>query len=267
MLKISVLFLVYFFVSVRGVDLRIAGGEIANISRFPFLTALLTNQGSGAFVQKCGGSILTSNAILSAASCFYTDGELNNFAWWRARVGSSNANSGGTVYIINRITAHESFSPSTLVNDIAVLRTNLPISFQSNLIAAASIAGTGYTYTDNENVWAVGWGVTHAGADAIPPEQLRVALVRLINQQTCTSRHSEPQSGFTVTNTMICAGWLDVGVNGQCEGDVGGPLLDASGAVIGVFSYAHGCADLYYPDINTRVASYTPWIIDAARAP
>ncbi|KAJ8711832.1 hypothetical protein PYW08_008786 [Mythimna loreyi] len=266
MLKISLLFLVYFFGCVRGFNSRIAGGENANITSYPFLTALLTNQGSGAFVQKCGGSILTSTAILSAASCFYTDGELNNAAWWRARVGSNNANTGGTIYIINRITPHEDFSTATRVNDVAVLRTNLLISFQPNLVAPARIVGTGYTYRDNEEVWAVGWGVTSAAGIVAPSQQLQVALVRLINQQTCTNRHNEPLSGFTVTNTMICAGFLDVGVQGQCEGDVGSPLLDSSGAVIGVFSYAHDCADIYFPDINTRVASFTNWIIDAARA-
>lgn len=51
--------------------------------------------------------------------------------------------------------------------------------------------------------------------DATRSEQLQVAQVWLINQQTCTNRHNE--AGFAVTNTMVCAGWLDVGVRGQCE--------------------------------------------------
>lgn len=85
---------------------------------------------------------------------------MNQVTWWRARVGSNNANSGGTVYLINRITPHENFVATTLANDVAVVRTNLALAFQPNLVAAANIAGAAYTYGDRQMVWAVGWGVS-----------------------------------------------------------------------------------------------------------
>ncbi|XP_063896960.1 trypsin, alkaline B [Helicoverpa armigera] len=264
MLKLTALLIVYLFTDAATDSVsRIAGGGVATINEYPFSAALLTNRGSGAYVQTCGGSIITANAILSAASCFHVNGVLNPATWWRARVGSTNANSGGTIYIINRITAHENFSPTTYVNDIAVLRTNLYIGLTPNLTAVANIAGGGYTYGVNQEVFAIGWGVT-SNSNPTPSEQLQVAQVWLINQQTCQNRHSD--TGFTVNDNMICAGWLDVGVRGQCAGDVGSPLLDSNGAVIGVFSRAQGCADLFYPDINTRVSAYTRWIIAAALA-
>lgn len=54
---------------------RIAGGTVAQISDYPFATALLSNQGQGAYLQACGGTIISPTAILSAASCFVTNNE------------------------------------------------------------------------------------------------------------------------------------------------------------------------------------------------
>lgn len=56
-------------------DNRIAGGSEVSISDYPFAAALLTNRGIGAvFQQVCGGTVLTCNTFLSAASCVHTDG-------------------------------------------------------------------------------------------------------------------------------------------------------------------------------------------------
>jgi secreted trypsin-like serine protease len=53
---------------------RISGGEPTTISKYPFAAALLTNSGTGStYLQRCGGTIITSSAILSAASCYHTN--------------------------------------------------------------------------------------------------------------------------------------------------------------------------------------------------
>lgn len=260
MLKFTVLFLVFLFANAKGSVQRISGGNPTSISEYPFAVALLTNGGQGnTYTQACVGSILTNRAILSAASCFYTNNILNAASWWRARVGSTNANSGGTAYGINLIKVYDSYVAATQVNDLAILRTNLAIQYNDN-VAPARVAGVAYPYADNMMVWAVGWGETNAPT---PSEELQVVQMWLISQQTCQNNYGSLPS-FTVNEDMVCAGLTDVGVVGQCAGDVGGPLLGADGAVIGVFSRAEGCGDLRYPSINTRVASYTRWIVSTA---
>lgn len=76
---------------------------------------------------------------------------------WRARVGSSWANSGGTVYALSSIINYPSFNLRTLDNDVAILRTASLIAF-NNFIRPASIAGSNYQLADNQVVWSVGWG-------------------------------------------------------------------------------------------------------------
>ncbi|XP_037301073.1 trypsin, alkaline A-like, partial [Manduca sexta] len=197
---------------------------------------------------------------------------LNNFilinfrahqvAWWRARVGSSFSNSGGTTYLINRVTPHSAFSTTTRDNDIAVIRTTLRIIYQAGTIEPARIVGSAHTFANNQAVFAIGWGAISA-ADSTPSAQLRQSQMWIVNAQTCAERYREVN--FLVTDNMVCIGWLDVGVRGQCQGDGGSPIVD-NGAVVGVFSWAEGCGQPRYPGINTRVAPYSQWIVSTALA-
>ncbi|KAF9408919.1 hypothetical protein HW555_011562 [Spodoptera exigua] len=260
MFKLIFLFFVFLFANAKGSVQRIAGGSPTEINKYPFAVALLTNNGQGNFyTQACAGTIITNRAILSAASCFYTNSVLNGPELWRARVGSTYANSRGMIYIINLIIVHENYVHNTQVNDLAILRTNLAISYDAN-VAPAKVAGVAYPYTANQMVWAIGWGVTNTSPE--PSEELREVQMWLINQQNC--QNSFASTAITVNENMVCAGLQDVGTVGQCAGDVGGPLLDSEGAVIGVFSRTQGCGDIAFPSINTRVASFTRWIVNTA---
>ncbi|XP_038207516.1 trypsin CFT-1-like [Zerene cesonia] len=233
---------------------RIAGGSVANISNFPFAAALLNNIQYGTFRQLCGGTIISSNAILSSASCFFTGTTAHQEATWRARLGSSSANSGGLVYIIRLITTHPDFVSTTRVHDIAVVRTTLNIMYGPS-VQAAYLAGGAYSVPSGQSVTAIGWGATSA-TSALSPD-LRQVNIWVTEQQTCVSRYNA--LNFMVTDNMICAGWLDVGIRGQCTGDTGSPLLHGN-IVVGVFSWAEGCAAARFPNINTRVSVYSRWI-------
>ncbi|CAG4959603.1 unnamed protein product [Colias eurytheme] len=233
---------------------RIAGGSVANIANFPFSAALLNNVQHGTFRQLCGGTIISNNAILSSASCFFTGTTPHQEVTWRARLGSASANSGGLVYIIRLITTHPDYVAATKVHDIAVVRTTLNIIFGPN-VQAAYLAGGAYSVPSGQAVTAIGWGATSATSGL--SATLRQVTIWVTEQATCVERYSAVD--FAVTDQMICAGWLDVGIRGQCTGDTGSPLLHGN-VVVGVFSWAEGCAAARYPNINTRVSSYSRWI-------
>lgn len=164
--------------------------------------------------------------------------------------------------MINLITVYDNYVAATQVNDLAILRSVLPIAFNAN-VAPARIAGIAYPYGVNQMVWALGWGATSSTSPTLSQE-LHVVQMWLINLQTCQNNYAS--TAFIVNDNMVCAGLPDVGVVGQCTGDAGGPLLDSEGAVIGVFSRSQGCGDAAYPSINTRVASFTRWIVNTALA-
>lgn len=88
-------------------------------------------------------------------------------------------------------------------------------------------------------------------------EQLRHVGIWTVNQNTCRSRYAP--LGNSVTDNMVCSGWLNVGGRGQCSGDGGGPLLH-NNVVVGVSSWGYLCGQANYPDVNTRVSRFTSWI-------
>ncbi|XP_050346882.1 trypsin CFT-1-like [Nymphalis io] len=231
---------------------RIIGGSTTTIDRYPYGSALLVSpSGTGSFWQGCGASILNNRALLTAAHCFDRQPSTGQ---WRARVGSTNANSGGVVYTTNRIIRHPSYNSRTFDNDICVLRINGAFSFNNN-VRASRIAGANYNLADNQVVWAIGWGHTSVGGR--PSEQLRHVQIWTVNQNTCRSRYAEV--GRTITANMLCSGWLDVGGRDQCQGDSGGPLIH-NNVVVGVCSFGERCALARYPGVNARVSRYTSWI-------
>ncbi|XP_013133128.1 PREDICTED: trypsin, alkaline C-like [Papilio polytes] len=252
-MRIALLLLALGFAVVAGVPRnpqRIVGGSTTTISRYPFGAALLYSWGGSNFRQACGGTILNNRSILSAAHCFFRD----SANMWRIRVGSTNANSGGNVHNTNRIIMHPNYNSRTQDNDIALLRASSTWGFNNN-VRAGSIAGSNYNLADNQVVWAIGWGATsYKGPGS---EQLRHVQVWTINQNTC--RNNYASRGLSVTNNMLCSGWLGVGGRDQCQGDSGGPLIH-NNVVVGVCSWGHECALANFPGVNARVSRYTSWI-------
>ncbi|XP_072940416.1 trypsin, alkaline C-like [Epargyreus clarus] len=229
---------------------RIVGGSTTTIQQYPFGAALLFSRLAANHRQSCGGTILNNRSILSAAHCFIGD-TINQ---WRIRVGSTNANSGGVVHNTNRILNHPNFNRVNLDNDVAILRSNTVFTF-SNVVRAASIAGSNYNLGDNQVVWAIGWGaIRWQGASS---EQLRHVQIWTVNQATCRTRYAELRR--TITDNMLCSGWLNVGGRDQCQGDSGGPLLH-NNVVVGVCSWGEECALPRFPGVNARVSRYTSWI-------
>ncbi|XP_046978619.1 trypsin, alkaline C-like [Vanessa cardui] len=230
---------------------RIIGGSVTTIGQYPYGVALLFSwTGSGSFFQSCGGTILNNRAVLTAAHCLIGD----PISRWRSRVGSTNANSGGVVHTTSRIIIHPSYNTGTLDQDIAILHIVGSFSFNNN-VRAGRIAGSNYNLGDNQPVWAIGWGTTSVGGR--PSEQLRHVQIWTVNQATCRTRYAELRR--TITDNMLCSGWLDVGGRDQCQGDSGGPLFH-NGVVVGVCSWGERCALARYPGVNVRVSRYTSWI-------
>ncbi|CAH2102204.1 unnamed protein product [Euphydryas editha] len=236
---------------------RIVGGSVTSIQTYPFSAALLrgaSGPGVGTFSKTCGGSIINNRSVLTAAHCLDSFSTVLNR--WRIRVGSSDANSGGVTFTLNRIARHGSYNSVALYDDIAVLRINGAFSFNNN-VRAGSIAGPNYNLPDNAPVWLLGWASVSFTSGA-QTDQLSHVQVWVVNQSVCRSRFiAHPRS---IMDSMLCSGYLDVGGRDGCQGDFGSPVVH-NNVIVGVISWRYRCADSYYPGINTRVSSYTSWIL------
>ncbi|XP_047538593.1 trypsin, alkaline C-like [Vanessa atalanta] len=251
--------------AIGALDQRIVGGSDAKIEDYPFMAVILVSnedQIQIRFRPICGGSLITTRAVLTAAHCF-----LNNILstnHFRVRLGSSLRRFGGQRYRVENWVKHPGYSWPKLYHDIAILKLATP-AILSNRVALARIAGPNYIVPDNTTVTAAGWGVLEFGGE--PPEILQHVDIKTINHDICRENYAELQSSLgelevpNVTSEMVCAGILDVGGKNTCQGDSGGPLLH-QGVIIGITSWAHQCAHPKYHTVFVNVPSYTSWIVD-----
>ncbi|KAJ2948328.1 hypothetical protein O0L34_g7568 [Tuta absoluta] len=234
---------------------KIVGGDITTIQQHPYMVSMLRSVSGNGHTQACGGSIINNRSVLTAAHCFMFEPYTYQ---WRGRVGSTNANSGGTVVNYQEIFNHPQFNRNTLNMDFAVVRIQGNFNFNSN-VQAASIAGSNYLVPDNAPLWAAGWGST-CWFVCSGSEQLRHVQVYAINQDLCRTRYTELLNMPPVNNNMICAGVLDAGGRDGCQGDSGGPLLH-NNVIVGITSWGHQCAHARYPGVSARVSIASDWIV------
>ncbi|KAG6458173.1 trypsin, alkaline B-like [Manduca sexta] len=254
-MKTLIAFLALGFVAVMAgpsVPQRIVGGSVTTINNYPTIVALLRTRDWSQWFQSCGGSIINSRHILTAAHCPHG----HAVGIWRVRVGSTWANSGGVVHNVDRHTIHPQYNDRNLDNDIAILRLASTIAFNQNA-RAGDFAGPNYHVADNQVLWVAGWGLTQYRGN--PSEQLRHVEVRSINLEVCRDRYRRAFPPRTVTDNMLCSGILDVGGRDACQGDSGGPVYH-NGVIAGITSWGERCADRRFPGVNVRVQRYPVWI-------
>lgn len=238
---------------------RIVGGSLTNIETYPYM-ANLQRQTFVPWTQACGGSLITSTAVLSAAHCFYGD----QLWQWRVVLGSSFAHRGGTVHTISRIVMHPQYDDSTINNDVAVVRLSNAAVFSSS-VQTASIVSPNYVVPDGAIVTHIGWG--RIRVDGPASEQLRHVDINIINQELCAHRYDQLKAmqGYenwpVITSGMVCAGILDEGGKDACSGDSGGPLALNRNIIVGVTSWGFECADPFLPGVSARVSQYSNWIV------
>lgn len=97
----------------------IVGGEQTTIERFPWIVSL---QRLGSHF--CGGSIISTTRILSAAHCTLNVPSTSI----SIRAGSTNNLAGGQFIGVSQVHNHPQYNPSTIDNDICVVVIGSPLN-------------------------------------------------------------------------------------------------------------------------------------------
>ena len=216
----------------------VGGTTVSSASTYPFIANL---QESGSFI--CGGTILSTTKILTAAHCA-VDGSASQF---RFRVGSLKYASGGTLASVSKVAVHPKYNANTVDYDVAVMTLSSPLTFSST-IAAATLVASGAEPATGESTTVIGWGTTSEGGSV--SATLRQVSVPVVSFATCKSDYAGDGS---ITARMFCAAATG---KDSCNGDSGGPIIDtASKTLLGGVSWGEGCAEAGFPGVYSDYAN------------
>merc|ERR1712198_80765 len=240
---------------------RIIGGADADINEWPWMVSMLFSDGVR---HKCGGTVVASEWIVTAAHCLYEDSELTvetKVEDVSIVLGEHDNSMEGEeilprkVLKISKYIKHPDYEKITSNADIALLK--LAEKVDLNTYTPACMANTGDDFT-GKTAWVYGWGALSFGTGDYP-DKLQELSVKIVSQEVCQAAHEDLL--WTITDGMLCAG----GVTGQdsCQGDSGGPLtVDVNGQhhLVGDVSFGDDCAKEGRYGIYAKTAFFREWI-------
>lgn len=218
---------------------RIVGGTEAAPGAWPWAAAMTFRTGTG-FFQYCGGSLISSQWVLTAAHCQVEVGDTVILGRHDLRT------SAGEEIRVDRVLTHRDYDAGTQDNDISLVHL-AQASSQAAIALGAAVPPPG------EPVTVIGWGLTREGGSA--SSVLRQVSMPVVSQGECSE-------AYALTGNMICAGFPEGGRD-SCQGDSGGPLMARVGdgwAHVGIVSFGEGCARPNRPGVYARTSRYVGWV-------
>nr|AAD31268.1 trypsinogen RdoT2 precursor [Rhyzopertha dominica] len=216
-------------------DGRIVGGEDAEIEEYNY-----TVQVQWYGYQICGGAIISSSYVLTAAHC--TDGLEPNRIQRSCRHFLTGI--GGVVIPVSVAYKNPNYDYRDFDYDICILELASALEFSASIGPIPLPASEQYIAAGTDSI-VTGWGRLEEGGAT--PTQLQSVVVPIVSQEAC----QEAYNVFLITDRMICAG-VEEGGKDACQGDSGGPLV-ADDVLVGLVSWGYGCARPNYPGVYTRV--------------
>lgn len=227
---------------------KIVNGRLARPGEIPYQVSLQNIKQEHHF---CGGVIINELYVLTAAHCL-EGADISDIS---VNVGTINVQKPHSVHLIERVYLHEEYRPSdSWRNDIALIEVKSPFAF-TNLVSAVDLPEPNQPVEPGSPAVVSGYGLLSKHGRRTT--DLYVVDILIANQTYCKTQYAKSQH---VYDTQICA-YDPVENKGSCQGDSGGPLT-VNGQLVGLVSWAHGCASTRYPTVYTRVSSYINWIYE-----
>uniref|UniRef100_A0A182QCJ2 Peptidase S1 domain-containing protein n=1 Tax=Anopheles farauti TaxID=69004 RepID=A0A182QCJ2_9DIPT len=216
---------------------RIVGGSVAAEGQFPHQVALLRSN-----ALTCGGSLIDSRWVLTAAHCVYNGGTLIPATAITVLAGSVSLTA-GVRRAVARIIPHERYG--NFQNDVALLQLqqSLPTSAYIRPIALRTTS-----VPARSEVVISGWGRIYQGGPT--SSVLRYNRATVLADQQC-------RAATGISSGLIC--FTSPVNNGACNGDSGGPAV-LNNQLVGVANFIINYCGSSSPDGYAKVSDFVPWI-------
>ncbi|XP_050360081.1 serine protease filzig-like [Nymphalis io] len=233
----------------------VVGGKVVTVKEFPHMALLgWPKLRLGGYSWKCGGSLVSSRYVLTAAHCVYQerDNDVVSGAPRAVQLGSSYLDDPTAVIIkVAAVIRHPKYKLPKSYYDLAIVKMTSTVTF-SNVIRPACL---GIPPSPGNPIIASGWGRTEFGGDQ--SHELRSVSIPVWEMSECykvlgTSRKipNGPSS-----DSQICAGEKRGGKD-TCQGDSGGPAQIQDGCiwrVVAVTSLGRSCGAPHTPALYALV--------------
>ena len=245
---------------------RIVDGEEAQKNEFPWLVGLVLRNPDGSVGKiGCGGSIISSKTILTAASCIrlYGDVQYQDMFYVVIAEHDTSANDGEMYRKVCSHSEHPSYTAYNTVdnNDYGILTLCEHLTW-SKEVSPVCLPDIDSNY-DREKVIAAGWGLL--APDGNPPDKLHKATLYILTEHRCKNVFYN-----FLTPQMMCAG--NQRSKFICSYDYGGPLVvydrkKKAYILVGISSNSpENCGKRSgKPSVFARVTSALDWIVNNMR--
>ncbi|XP_059047256.1 coagulation factor IX-like [Achroia grisella] len=257
------------------IDNRIAGGKETELEQFPWTVLLKTtfDYGTNIAAFSCGGSLISSRYVLTAAHCVVDEGatvqdveiylaEFDKRTFPRdckIVFGEGQKCIENIVLHAEEVTPHRNYDNNRLENDIALIRLRGSAPY-TDYIRPICLPPINIDDPDffNLRLAIAGWGRNGKYKSDIK----QYTFVNLVTQRQCQRYYPH------LSKMQVCA----AGHSGEdtCKGDSGGPLMmvyEGKYFVAGVVSgkRADSPCGTSVPSLYTNVYQYLQWIRDHIR--
>lgn len=225
------------------------GGSSVDIQEAPYTITLRID---GKHVG--GGTVVSITTAVTSAHQI----TVNPPSRYSIKAGSENRLDRGhdplaQIRTVSEYVVHHKFKPSTLQNNIAIVKWVQPLLFHAT-VRAVFVPPPNYKVPYGKMAQTTGWGFTEKKKLTYFLREMRTPLV--------DNKECNRAQGGGITADMICAG-DKLGHQGICNADNGGPLVyktEHSFVLLGVASWSKGCAKKGVYDVYTRVPFFSDWI-------